>query len=122
MKYKKILVVEDNKEMLDLISKKLRDEGAEVVSLTQGEEVLETAKTFKPEMVLMDIVLEDIDGAEAVRRLQQEALTQHIPVIFLSGIVTEDTEDNETTIKVGDRVYTALGKPFKFADLLAKLA
>jgi CheY-like chemotaxis protein len=121
MKYKKIMVVDDNRELLELISKRLKLEKAEVMCVVKGEEVMAAVKQFKPEAILMDIVLEDIDGAEVVRRLQQDLATQHIPVIFLSGIVTEDAERNKTKLKVGEYQYDALGKPFKFEDLLEKL-
>lgn len=121
MKYKKVLVVDDNLEILELVTRKLRSEGFEVSNLSQGEEVLRVTKEFKPDLILMDIVLEDIDGADAVRRLQEDAETQEIPVIFLSGIVTEDEDEKEATIKVGDRMYPALGKPFSFNELMEKM-
>jgi len=117
----KILIVDDNPEILELLGRKLSMEGYTVANVSKGLEVLDKAKEFRPEFILMDIVLEDIDGAEAVRQLQTDVLTQDIPVIFLSGIVVNNGDGQSSGIKVGERHYPALGKPFAFKELMDKI-
>ncbi|HLF17550.1 MAG TPA: response regulator [Candidatus Omnitrophota bacterium] len=121
MGVRKILIVDDNKDISELLSHKLKSEGFNVSTLSEGQEVLKKAKDFMPDVILMDIVLGDIDGADCVRTLQEYQSTRDIPVIFLSGIVVEDEEETATKIKVGDRFYPAIGKPFNFKELMDKI-
>lgn len=114
---KKILIVEDEKEMLDLLAKRLAKEGYQVMALSQGQQVVAKTKEFQPQLILMDIMLPDIDGAEAVKLLQQDGATSGIPVVFLSGIVSPD-EKKQISVKVGLREYPALPKPFTAEQLL----
>ncbi|HNV23616.1 MAG TPA: response regulator, partial [Candidatus Omnitrophota bacterium] len=84
---KKILLVDDEKEIVQLLDKKLSQEGFEVIKLSSGKEAVDKTKKYLPDLVLMDIMMPDIDGAEAVKLLQKDTLTRNIPVLFLSGIL-----------------------------------
>jgi len=118
MEPKIILVVEDEEEMLELVEKKLTGEGYQVITSANGKDALEKAQKFIPNLILMDIVLPDTDGAEVVKALQSSTTTQYIPVIFLSGIVGAG-ESEAPEIKVGDQIYQAIGKPFTSEKLLS---
>ena len=115
--FKKILVVDDEDEILQILDKKLSAEGYHVLRARQGREAVEKARTKVPDLILMDIVLPDIDGAEVVVMLKDSPATQNIPVVFLSGIaVTGEAPVSEIT--VGGRRFTAIAKPFSFDKLL----
>ncbi len=117
---KKILIVDDEKEMLELVAKRLVREGYQIFALSRGQEIVAKAKEFQPQLILMDIILPDIDGAEAVKLLQEDNATSGIPVVFLSGIVSRD-EKKEGSVRVGSVDYAALPKPFSVEQLLASI-
>ena len=93
MKYlPKILLVEDEIDHLDLISTMLRAKGFDVYSLWDGEEVLPVAKTFKPNLVIIDVKLGSFDGRELCRQLKTDPLTGDIKVILYSGLPDVENE------------------------------
>lgn len=112
-----ILVVDDEEDILALLEKKLTEREFRVYTVTRGQEAIEKAKTFQPGLILMDIVLPDIAGPEAVKAIKEDPKTRHIPVIFLSGIVSKEDEDVDTGIQVDGIRYQAIAKPFLFQDL-----
>lgn len=119
---KKILVVDDEEELLDLIDKALSAEGFDVVTATTARDAIDKARSTTPDLLLIDIILPDMEGPEAVRKLNEDSATQNIPAIFLSGIVTRDKEDNASSeVRVGDRLYTALAKPFSSQELMEQV-
>ena len=119
MEGKKILIVDDEAEVLEIVKNKFAEEGYEVCSELTGEEAVRKAKVFKPDLILLDIMLSDMDGPEVVKKIQLDPETAVIPLIFFSGIVTkEDDLGNPPVVKVGNKSYPAIGKPFTFRDLL----
>jgi len=119
---KKILVVDDEEQVLQLLEKRLLNESYDVVAATRGKDAILKAQKHLPDLILMDIVLPDIDGAEAVALLQQDPATRKIPILFLSGIVKEgSTEDEKFEVNVGGRAYDAIPKPFTFQKLLVEI-
>ena len=122
MDQKKVLVVDDDQELLELIGKTLSNEGLDPVMVTTAEDAMDKAKTEAPDLILIDIILPDMEGPEAVRALSQDPLTKKIPVIFLSGIVTrKETGDASSEVLVGQRRYKALSKPFSSKELMAEI-
>ncbi len=81
----KILIVEDDKVLSLLLSKMIQKMGFKVIgAVNQGIQALQYAREFKPDLILMDIMLEDdIDGIDVAQILQKEKL--HIPIIFITG-------------------------------------
>ena len=118
MSFKKILIVDDELEMLEIVRKKLFLDGYQVLAATRGEEAVEVAMWDTPDLILLDIVLPDLDGPEVVKLLNENPVTADIPVIFLSGIVSRDEETKSCEIKVGGQHYPAIGKPFTYKELL----
>lgn len=122
MSEKKILVVDDEEELLELIGKSLSAEGYEVTMATTAQDAMNKARSYAPDLILIDIILPDMEGPEAVRILSEDPLTKDIPAIFLSGIVTRDRkEEAATEVRVGNRNYKALSKPFSFAELMVEV-
>ena len=122
MSAKKILVVDDEEELLGLIDKTLSAEGYEVTTAVTAEDAVKKARTLTPDLILIDIILPDMEGPEAVRILSEDPLTGNIPTIFLSGIITrESQEEAATEVRVGKRLYKALSKPFSSAELMVEV-
>jgi twitching motility two-component system response regulator PilH len=82
---KKALAVDDSAADLANIKNILRDAGCMVVTASSGKEAVEMAKTEKPSVIFLDIVMPDMDGYEACRQLAQDAATKGIPVVFVTS-------------------------------------
>ncbi|MDP2652852.1 MAG: response regulator [Candidatus Omnitrophota bacterium] len=117
MDRKKILIVDDDTVILDILEKKLLAEGFQVIKASGGRESVTKAKYYLPDLILMDIVLPDLDGPEAVRLIRENPSLAHIPVLFLSGIVTNSNKTNIGEITVAGRQYQAVAKPFQYHQL-----
>ena len=117
MPAKKVLVVDDEQPIRDVLEQKLTADGFEVFLATTGQEAISQIFAEHPDLVLMDIVLPDIEGSEIVKRLQQEPGLRQIPIIFLSGIVSRENGKLTSPIMVGGREYHALAKPFSYREL-----
>ena len=100
---RKILVVEDDQFLRDLIVRKLEDESFEVLQAVDGEEGLRDAKENKPDMVLLDLILPGIDGFEVLRNMKSDKEISDIPIIILSNLGQRD--DIEQGLKLGARDY-----------------
>lgn len=91
---KRILVVDDEKEVLDYLSSTLRRSGFEVISTTKGKEAVRLARELFPDLVLLDIVIPDMMGDDVAFALSEDSATAGIPIIFLTGILTKKEELN----------------------------
>lgn len=96
---KKILIVEDDKFLRELVKRKLIAEGLEVVEATDGEEAVKKVKQEKPNLVLLDLILPNIDGFEVLAEIKNEETTKNIPVIILSNL--GQREEIEKGLKLG---------------------
>src|SRR3989344_523003 len=95
----KILIVEDDKFLRDLIQQKLNKEGFLTVTAVDGEEGVRVAQAESPHLVLLDLILPGIDGFEVLKKLKEDKKTSYIPVIVLSNLGQK--EDMERTLKGG---------------------
>jgi len=119
---KKILVVDDDVEIAKLMDTKLSAEGYQVFCENTGKDGVRSAKEHVPDLILMDIVLPDIDGADAVKLLQEDPRTTRIPILLLSGIVLSKEEDDiQANVTIAGREYKALGKPFTDEELVSEV-
>jgi DNA-binding response OmpR family regulator len=82
---KKILVVDDDKDIREIIMMVLESAGFEVSGLDNGKEVVDTVEQLRPDVVLLDVQLGDRDGREICRELKGQPATQAIPVIIISA-------------------------------------
>ncbi len=113
-----VLVVEDDPDLLELMTRVLEKEGCEVMIANDGREGLVLASGRpRPDLIISDIMMPDMDGLEMVRALREDANTKRMPVIFLTSKSTP--QDLVAGIQAGARAY--LTKPFKMQDLLAKV-
>jgi two-component system, cell cycle response regulator DivK len=112
-----LLLVEDNEENRDGLSRHLRRKGFEVVVAVDGQQGVESARSSPPDLILMDMSLPILDGWEATRRLKAAPETRHIPVIALTAHAMAG--DREKALAAGCDEYDT--KPVEFARLLGKI-
>jgi len=113
----KILVVEDNELSLEVLLRRLRKAGYEVLTAVDGKQAVERATGSRPDLILMDMNLPVMDGFEATRILKAAGDTCRIPVIALTALMMEG--DRERCLAAGCDDYD--GKPVDFPSLLTKI-
>jgi len=114
---KKILVIDDTEFMVKLISDILTDAGYEVVTASGGAEGLLKVRSEKPDLVLLDVVMPDMDGFEVCRILRDDESNNLMPIIILTA---QDDEDNKLTgLELGADDYII--KPFNPRELLSRV-
>ena len=113
----RLLLVEDNEENRDGLSRHLRRKGFEVLVAVDGQQGVEAARTGAPDLILMDMSLPVLDGWEATRQLKAAPETRHIPVIALTAHAMAG--DREKALQAGCDEYDT--KPVEFARLLEKI-
>jgi two-component system cell cycle response regulator DivK len=112
-----LLLVEDNEENRDGLSRRLRRQGFEVLVAVDGQQGVEAARTGVPDLILMDMSLPVLDGWEATRQLKAAPETRHIPVIALTAHAMAG--DREKALAAGCDEYDT--KPVEFDRLLGKI-
>jgi len=112
-----ILVVDDEKDLLDLIEYNLKKEGFDVLKAENGEEGIAVAKEKKPDLVLLDIMMPKMDGMLAVEEMRKDDELKNIPVIFLTARSDEKTEV-EGLNKGADDYIT---KPISTTKLISRI-
>ncbi len=80
----KILVVDDEVDVTDLLSYNLRQRGFQSESVNDPRQVLETVRAFKPDLIVLDVMMPDLSGIQVCRLIRQERSLKEIPIIFLS--------------------------------------
>jgi two-component system, cell cycle response regulator DivK len=113
----KIVLVEDNEDNRDMLSRRLTRKGYEVLIAVNGEEAVELIKKEQPALVLMDISLPLMDGFEATRRLKSADATKNIPIVALTAHAMSG--DREKAIDAGCDDYDV--KPVELTRLLSKI-
>ena len=111
----RVLVVDDEPNITELVSLGLRYEGFDVSSAHDGRGALRAVREFTPELMILDVTMPDIDGLEVVRRMRAEHIWT--PVIFLTA--RDATEDKVAGLTVGGDDY--LTKPFSLDELIARV-
>ena len=114
MAKKKILIVEDEESLLKLESILLTSKGYDVRGVANGQEALDAIAEEKPDLVLLDIMLPEIDGFEVCQRIKDDPATRDVPVIMLTA--KKSREDMARGEKVGADWY--ITKPFKSAMVI----
>jgi PAS domain S-box-containing protein len=115
----RVLIVDDDRKVLDLLVELLRLEGYEIATATDGAEGFELAHSFAPDVVVSDVVMPILDGLELCRRLKEDQRTAYIPVLLISGI-RKAGEAGLEGLHAGADDYLDL--PFRNEELLVKVA
>ena len=113
----RILVVDDDPVILRLIEVNLDLEGFEVETADRGEDAITRARDSSPDLIILDLMMPEMSGWEIAERLQEDAKTKGIPIVFLSAR-TQD-EDRRRGEELGVAGYVT--KPFDPADLVSTI-
>lgn len=109
----RILVVEDNERNLKLVRDVLQYAGYDVIAASSGEQGVALARERVPDLVLMDLQLPEMDGAEALRMLRDDPLTRQIPIVAVTAFAMKD--DRERALDAGFDSY--IEKPISVRNL-----
>jgi two-component system OmpR family response regulator len=110
----RILVVDDEPNIAELLSAALTFEGYQVGVAGTGAEALEQVRSFRPHLVMLDVMLPDFDGNEVCRRLRNQG--EQVPIMFLTA--RDTTQDKVEGLSMGDDYVT---KPFSIEELTARV-
>ncbi len=113
----RILVIEDQEDNRRIVRDLLTSVGYEIIEAVRGEEGVSSAATHRPDLILMDIQLPDIDGYEATRRIKANPALHHIPIIVVTSYALSG--DDVEAFEAGCDAYVS--KPFSPRALLAKI-
>jgi DNA-binding response OmpR family regulator len=115
---KKILIVDDNALMVEVMTYILMNSGYDVISLPSGNEVFNQIKTNHPDLIILDAILPGINGREICQLLKLNKTTQNLPVIMCSG----DDDSIEASINQTGAPDDVLHKPFDISSLIDMVA
>jgi len=113
----KILVVDDETDVLLIVRTTLENEGFDVVTASNGPDGLELTKETKPDLIVLDVMMPGMDGFEVLQRLKDDEATCLIPVLMLTGV--SDRAKIQEALASGIDYYIV--KPFEITDLLQKI-
>lgn len=113
----KVLVVDDEKQFIDLMQIRLESKGYEVIAACNGREGLEKAKSENPDLIILDIMMPKLDGFEVCHLLKNDAQYNKIPIILCTAMAQK--VDSETSQRVKADAY--ITKPFDSVALLSKI-
>lgn len=117
---KKILIVDDEPQMLKAIRIRLEANGYEVEAAGDGRQGLKMVKEFKPDLILLDIIMPNMDGNIVAATLRGQEETKNIPIVYLTCLVAE-AEEKDLELKMGSKRTQFLAKPFDAEKLLGKI-
>lgn len=118
MSRKKVLVVDDERDISDIVAFNLRREQYDVIHAADGESAVELARRDQPDLVLLDLMLPGIGGLEVCRRLRSEPRTSQIPIIML----TAKGEETDAVVGLAQGADDYVRKPFGVKELMARVA
>ena len=110
----KVLIVDDDEIFLRILDKRLSSEGYSIAKATSGKEALDIVKKRKPDLIILDIMMPEMDGIETAKALKYDLATNDIPIIFLTALLTKEEERKEKVF-LGQK---CLAKPVNIEELL----
>ena len=113
---KRILIVDDEPSITTVFKVIIEKTGNyEVHTEAAGSRALAAAKAFKPDLILLDIMMPDVDGGEVASQLKEDDLTKEIPIVFISAAITKEEANAQGGVQGG---YTILAKPVHVTQLM----
>ena len=113
----RVLIVDDNKENIDLIAYFLKPQNYELITAMDGVEALEKVESEKPDIILLDIMLPKMDGFQVCERLKKNKETRFIPIIMITAL--KELKDKIRSLEVGADDF--ISKPFENVELLTRV-
>lgn len=113
---KKILAVDDDPDIVEVIKIILEDEGYEVSTLTSGRNVLNIISSIRPDLILLDVMLGGMDGREICRSIKSHSIFKYIPIVMISA-----SHNLQNLLKLPGSPNDFLSKPFDIEYLVMKV-
>jgi CheY-like chemotaxis protein len=115
---KRILVVDDEEDVLFVLKKTLTARGYSVITAMSGTYAMALAEAQRPDLIILDVAMPEMDGGEVSARLQEHPSTRSIPVIFLTALLSK-TEESQRSHLIDGKI--TLAKPIDMEELLAQM-
>ena len=114
---KKVLVIDDENDILLIIKSALHEEGYDVATANNGYDGLALAEDASPDLIILDIMMPEMDGFEVLQQLRENEKTARIPIVILTGMSSKDKI--REALNKGIDYYIV--KPFEYQDLVSKV-
>ncbi len=114
---KKVLVIDDENDILLIIKSALHEEGYDVTTANNGYDGLALAEDASPDLIILDIMMPEMDGFEVLQQLRENEKTARIPIVILTGMSSKDKI--REALNKGIDYYIV--KPFEYQDLVSKV-
>lgn len=118
MEKKKVLIVDDEPDVLKLLGERLSKAGYDVIKASSGKEAIDAAVRKSPDLIILDIAMPEMDGSEVASFLRNEPKTKDIPILFLTCLFTKQ-EEKVCGHMLGQNFFVA--KPYDVAELLSEI-
>lgn len=118
---KKILIIEDDKFLRELIARKLLDEGFEIVEAVDGEEGIKMIKESGPDLVLLDLILPSIDGFEVLAQVKEDTSITPVPIIILSNLGQKEEVEKGLELGAVDYLIKAHFTPGEIVEKIKNI-
>ena len=112
---KKILIVDDERDTLSVLGNGLTAEGYSIIKANNGGDALDLAKSERPDLIILDILMPGMDGGEVARMLKEVPETKDIPIIFLTGMFPKEDEEKGGRVVAG---HVLFAKPYDIKELV----
>jgi len=117
MDKKRILIIDDEENFCKLVKKNIEQAGKfEVDIATNGQDGISLARQIKPDLILLDILMPEMDGAEVAAQIRDDESIRNTPIVFLTAIAKEEDSDSQASLTKG---YALLSKTATLRELMA---
>ncbi len=113
----KILIVDDSPVMQKMTTKIFQNDGYQVLSAWDGQECLEKVKSRRPDAVLMDVILPDVDGKDIARQLMEEPGNKEMAIIFTTNTLSLKKDKGNEAFRINGYLYRAFAKPLHYGKI-----
>ena len=117
-KRKTILVVDDSPVMQKMTEKFFRNNHYEVYSALSGQECLQMTEKYRPDAILMDVILPDADGRSIAEKLKDDPKTEKTAIIFTTNTVSLKEDKGFESFEINGVIYRAFAKPLHYPKIL----
>ncbi len=120
---RKILVVDDEPDIVELVQSRLEANAYNVITAEDGRQGIQRALSELPDLILMDIMMPNLSGGDAALYLRSKEQTKHIPIVFFTGVCSSRKPEGKEPegVNVGGENYPFVGKPFDPDRLLSEI-
>lgn len=119
MGQKKIFIADDEEDVLDILEKRLQQQNYDVITVSNGNKIIDICKFYKPDLIILDIVMPGIDGYTVAQSLRKEKEISDTPIIFITAKDLEYSGIKQRLLDIDCTDFIA--KPCPFEELLAKI-